>query len=104
MSKNVYGLYDCVAREVKKIAIYEDDLIAFRDFYDLIDNYRLSHPSVNAKDFKVLFLGRCDFNTDTPRIYPGLYEVTADDVAEYLKSHPLEFVRSSLATSEEKGE
>lgn len=90
MSK-IYGLYDKRSRRVVKVFLSENDIIAYQECSDLIQQNRLSQPNLSMSDFGVLYFADIDATSNSPKVESnGTYEIGYDYVVSYLKGNPLE--------------
>lgn len=85
----IYAIYDVHARYLRSLDIFPNDLVAFREYMLMIEKSIRSNPAIKLDDYKVLCLGTIDNAGDKPAIVPRNYEVTVDDINEYLRTHPL---------------
>lgn len=90
MSK-IYGLYDKRSRRIVKVFLSENDIVAYQECSDLIQQNRLTQPNLSMSDFGVLYLADIDSYSTSPQVgSKGTYEIGYDYVVSYLKGNPLE--------------
>lgn len=87
---NIYCLYDRQGRYLRKLDLYPNDLVAFRD-YDLYltEQNKRTQGVIKSEDYAILCLGSVDNTSDLPTIRGFIYEVKAEDVLAKLKENPL---------------
>lgn len=89
---NIFGLYDRRSHKVVSLNIFEDEVVAYNHYFDLIERNRLSQPNLTMSDFSVLLLGEIDDVCDLPYIRSlDCKEVTREYIIDYYKRHPLRF-------------
>jgi hypothetical protein len=87
---NIYCLYDRQGRYLRRLDLYPNDLVAFRD-YDLYlsEQHKRTQGVIKSDDYSILCLGSIDNTSDLPTIRGFIYEVKAEDVLSKLKENPL---------------
>lgn len=93
----IYCLYDKNAKYSKQLDLFENDLVAFREYYLLVERQRVQSQGVfKHEDYKVVCLGNLSFSDDTPLIDSFAYEITEDSIKEYLKEHPTSYFKGDV--------
>lgn len=91
--KNIYALYDIHSRYIRNIDLFDNNLIAYREYMKYIAQMRQQNPFLKEEDFKVLHLGSLQPTSDTPQIFSHkAIEITLEYIQGILKSNPLEFI------------
>lgn len=88
MSK-IYILYDILGRFFKRLDIFPNDLVAFREYSISLESFIKDNPFINFNDYKIYCIGTIDNASDKPVISLCHYEVTTESIREYLKTHPI---------------
>lgn len=89
---DIYALYDKRSRKVVSLNIFNNGIVAYNHYFDLVERNKATQPNLSISDFSVLFLGTIDDESNNPSIQSHeVREVTREFVLGYYKSNPLKF-------------
>lgn len=89
----ITALYDKKGRYFNRLSMYENRIVAYRDYYIAIERQRQENPFIKHDDFAILELGHVH-NTDNYPVIDSFkepYEITKEEVEDFIKQNPLNF-------------
>lgn len=89
----ITAIYDKRGRTLNRINLYENRIIAYRDYYMQIERMKSELKFIDESDYALLEFGYIFNNSDMPVIdaYKEAYEITKDEIEDYLLNHELNF-------------
>lgn len=70
MNMRIYALMDIRANYFNSVDLFQNDFIAYREYFLRIEQARTKNPAILHEDFQVIFLGSVSNTSPTPVIEP----------------------------------
>lgn len=100
----ITAIYDKKARYLNRLSLYENRIVAYRDYYLTIQNQIKTNPFMKQSDFALLEFGYINNSANLP-VLDALkepYEVTEHEVEQFLKANPVSFLNDKSSYIDKK--